>query len=126
MLKIATTLLKQLTSSLNSLELTETPFICYCLTLQNIWWLQVQLLKLLYPKLFQVTCVTHLLAQLCYESSDLTSKMPDQLIAKVKLVTVNNKTRQSRFATIGHSPQTVLTRWGSWLKCCFILRKEFT
>ena len=33
----------------------------------------------------------------------------DQVIAKVKLVTVKNKTRQARFATIGHPPQSVLT-----------------
>ena len=33
----------------------------------------------------------------------------NQLIAKVKLVTVKNKFRQARFAIIGHQPQPVLT-----------------
>jgi len=39
----------------------------------------------------------------------------DHRIAKLKSVTVKNKTRQAQFATIGCPPQPVLTRWGSWL-----------
>ena len=39
----------------------------------------------------------------------------DQLISKVKLVTVKNKIRRAKFATIGRSLQPVVTRWRSWL-----------
>ena len=39
----------------------------------------------------------------------------DQLIAKVKAVTIKNKTRQAQFSAIGYPPQLVPTRWGSWL-----------
>jgi len=48
----------------------------------------------------------------------------DQLIAKVKLVTVKNKTRQAKFATIGCPPQPVLTRWGSWLNAAVYCAKN--
>ena len=39
----------------------------------------------------------------------------DQLIAKVKAVRIKNKTRQAKFSAIDYPPQTVATRWGSWL-----------
>ena len=39
----------------------------------------------------------------------------DQLIAKLKAVTIKNKTRQAKFSAIGYPPQPVPTRWGSWL-----------
>ena len=39
----------------------------------------------------------------------------DQLIAKVKAVTIKNETRQAKFSAIGYPTQPVLTRWGSWL-----------
>ena len=67
------------------------------------------LLKSLYPKLFRVTCVAHLLHN-CAMKIKSHFQDVDQLIAKVKLVTVKNTTRQVRFATIGHPPQPVLTR----------------
>ena len=35
----------------------------------------------------------------------------DQLIAKVKAVTIKNKTRQAKFSAIGYPPQPVPTRW---------------
>ena len=36
----------------------------------------------------------------------------DQLIAKVKAVTIKNKTRLAKFSAIGCPPQPVPTRWG--------------
>ena len=39
----------------------------------------------------------------------------DQLIAKIKAVTIKKKTRQAKFSAFGYSPQPVPTRWGSWL-----------
>ena len=39
----------------------------------------------------------------------------DQLIAKVKAVTIKNKTKQAKFFAIGYPPQPVSTRWKSWL-----------
>ena len=39
----------------------------------------------------------------------------DQLIAKVKAVTIKNITRQAKFSSIGYPPQPVPTRWGRWL-----------
>ena len=71
-------------------------------------------LKSLYPKLFHVTCVAHLLHD-CAMKARPHFEDVDQLIAKVKLVTVKNKTKQAKLATIGCLPQPVLTRWRSWL-----------
>ena len=39
----------------------------------------------------------------------------DQLIAKIKAITIKNKTIQAKFSDIGYPPQPVSTRWGSSL-----------
>ena len=62
-------------------------------------------LKSLYPKLFYVTCVAHLLYENQFHLEDV-----DQQIAKVKAVTIKNKTRQAKFSAIGYSPQPVPKR----------------
>ena len=48
----------------------------------------------------------------------------DQLIAKVKAVTIKNKTRQEKFSAIGCSPQPVPTRWGNWLNAALYYAKN--
>ena len=42
------------------------------------------------------------------------------------IVTVKNKTRSARFATIGYQPQPVLTRWGSWLNAALYYAKNLS
>ena len=49
----------------------------------------------------------------------------DQIIAKVKAVTIKNKTRQTKFSAIGYPPQPVPTRWGSWLNAAIYYPKNF-
>ena len=56
-------------------------------------------LKSLYPKLFHVTCVAHLLHD-CAMKIKSRFKDVDQLIAKIKAVTINNKTRQAKVSAI--------------------------
>ena len=70
------------------------------------------ILKSLYPKLFDVTCVAHLLHN-CAMKIKSHFEDVDQLIAKVKAVTIKNKTRQAKFSAIGYPPQPVSARWGS-------------
>ena len=80
-------------------------------------------LKSLFTKLFHVTCLAHLLhncAQIKSHFEDV-----DQLIAKVKAVTIKNKTRQAKFPAIGYPPQPVFTRWGSWLNAAMYYAKKF-
>ena len=48
----------------------------------------------------------------------------DQLIAKVKAVTIKNKSRQAKFSAIGYPPQPVPTRWGSWLNAALYYAKN--
>ena len=48
----------------------------------------------------------------------------DQLIAKVKAVTIKNKTRQAKFSAIGCPSLSVLTRWGSWLNAALYYAKK--
>ena len=50
----------------------------------------------------------------------------DQLIAKVKVVTIINKTRQAKFSAIGYPTQPVLTRWGSWLIAALYYAKNLS
>ena len=75
-------------------------------------------LKNMYPQLFHVTCVAHLLHNCALL---VKAKYPavDNLIAYVKAATIKNKTRQALFAAIGKPPQPVITRWASWLQAAF-------
>ena len=66
-------------------------------------------LKSLYPKLFYVTCVARLLHN-CAMKIKSDFEDVDQLIAKVKAVTIKNKTRQAKFSAIGYPPQPVPAR----------------
>ena len=59
--------------------------------------------KILYSKLFHVTCVAYLL-QNCAMKIKSYFEDVDQLIAKVKAVTIKNKTRQAKFFAIGYPP----------------------
>ena len=80
-------------------------------------------LKSLYPKLFLVTCVAHLLHG-CTITIKFHFEDVDQLITKVKAVTVKNKTRQAKFSAIGYPPQPVPTRWGNWLNAALYYAKK--
>lgn len=71
-------------------------------------------LKVLYPQLFHVTCISHLVHNCALKVKTKYDKV-DELIARVKAVTVKNRTRLSRFDNIGRPPCPVVTRWGSWL-----------
>ena len=71
-------------------------------------------LKSPYPKLFHVTCVTHLLRNYAMKIKSHFENV-DQLIAKVKAVTIRNKARQAKFTAMDYPPPPVSTRWGSWL-----------
>ena len=71
-------------------------------------------LKSLHPKLFHMTCVAHLLHNCAMKIKSHFEDM-DQLIAKVKAVTIKNKTNQAKLSAIGYPPQLVPTRWGSWM-----------
>ena len=71
-------------------------------------------LKVLYPRLFQVTCLAHMLHN-CAEKVRGAFADVDNLVARVKAAT-KNKSRQAQFKHIGSPPEPVVTRWGTWLK----------
>ena len=79
-------------------------------------------LKSLYPKLFHVTCVAHLLHN-CAMKIKSHFENVDQLIAKVKTVTIKSKTRQAKFSAINYPPQLVPTRRGRWLNVALYYAK---
>ena len=69
------------------------------------------ILKSLYPKLFHVACVAHLLHN-CAMKVESHFEDVDQLIAKIKSATVKHKNRQAKFAIIDCiSHQPVVTIW---------------
>ena len=70
------------------------------------------ILKSLYPELFHVACTAYLLHN-CAAKAKSHFEDVDQLIAKVKLATIKNKTRQAKVATIDCTAQPVVTRWES-------------
>ena len=63
------------------------------------------------------------IAQLCYEGQILLEDV-DQLNAKVKSATGENKIRQAKFTTVGCPPQSVVTRWRSWLNVALYYAKN--
>ena len=67
-------------------------------------------LRLLYPWLFHITCMVHLLHN-CTEKVCSHFQQVDNLIAKVKMVTMKNKNWHNKFNEIGTPLQPVLTRW---------------
>ena len=68
-------------------------------------------------------CVAHLLHN-CAMKIKPHFEDVDQLNAKVKAVTIKNKTRQTKFSAIGYPPQPVTTRWGSWLNAALYYAKK--
>ena len=66
------------------------------------------ILKSLYPKLFCVTCMAHLL-RICAMKVKSRYENVVQLIADVKEKTVKNKARQAIVATIGCPFQPVVS-----------------
>ena len=79
--------------------------------------------KSLYPKLFHLTCVAHLLHNYSMKIKSHFEDV-DQLIAKVKAVSIKNKTRQAKFSAIGYLSQPVPTRWESWLNAALYYAKN--
>ena len=69
-------------------------------------------LKNMYPQLFHVTCIAHLLHN-CELLVKAKNPAVDDLIACVNAATVKNKTRQAMFEAIGKPPQPI-TRSASW------------
>ena len=76
------------------------------------------LLKKLYPRLFQVTCMAHLLHN-CAMKVRANYPAVDELVARVKAVTIKNRSKRAFFTSIGQPPHPVVTRWGSWLTAAF-------
>ena len=73
-----------------------------------------KILKQLYPQLFHVQCLSHLLHN-CAEEIRAKFKDTDNLIARIKLAVQKNPTRRHMFHEIGTPPNPVITRWGTWL-----------
>ena len=81
-------------------------------------------LESLYPKLFPVTCLSHLLHNFAMKIKSYSEDV-DQLIAKVKAVTIENKIRPAKFSAIGYPPQPVPNKIRKLVKCWLVLRKTF-
>ena len=72
-------------------------------------------LKVLYLRLFHVTCLAHMLHN-CAEKVCGAFADVNNLVAHVKAATIKNKSRQAQFKHIDSPPEPVVTRWGTWLK----------
>ena len=80
------------------------------------------ILKSLYPKLFNAKCEAHLLHNCAVKVKSHFEDVNEPL-AKVRLATVQSKTRQAKFAII-RCQSLLVTRRGSWLNADFILCKN--
>lgn len=71
-------------------------------------------LKMLYPRLFRVTCLAHLMHNCAIRVKTFYQRV-DALIAAIKASVVKNRCRKHLFDVIGQPPTPILTRWGSWI-----------
>ena len=109
------TVLRLVDDAIISLQCTRDQF---CLLLTDAAKYMVAVannLRNLYPMLFHVTCLAHLMHN-CAMRIKAHYDLVDQLISRVKAATVKNKRRANLFITIGTPPHPVVTRWGSWLQ----------
>ena len=81
-------------------------------------------LKIIYPHLSHVTCILHLLHNCCLKLK-MFFPLADNLIARIKGSTAKNRSRNELFKTIGYPPETIICRWGSWLRSTFYYIKNF-
>ena len=98
----------------------------FCLLLSDVAKYMIAIgitLKSWYPKLFHVTCLAYLFLN-CAMKIKSHFEDVDQVIAKVKAVTIKSKTRQAKFSAIGYPPQPVPTRWESWLNAALYYAKN--
>jgi hypothetical protein len=72
------------------------------------------ILKVFYPNLIGITCLSHLLHNICLKIKTHYKKV-DNLIAYTKALVQKNTTRKALFNGIGQPPTPIVTRWGSWL-----------
>ena len=82
------------------------------------------MLKSLYPKLFHVTCVAHLLHN-CAMKIKSHFEDVDQLIAKPETVVIKHKARQANFFCYWLPTSASSYKLGKLVKCCLVLRKTF-
>ena len=78
-------------------------------------------LKQLFPRLFHITCVAHLLHNCAMQIRSFYSEI-DTLIACIKASTVWNKERKALFKEIGTSCDTL----GKLAWCCILLCRQFS
>ena len=71
-------------------------------------------LKVLYPRLFHVTCLAHMLYNSAEKVHDAFTDI-DNLVACVKAAITKNKSRQAQFKHIDRPLEPIVTRWGTWL-----------
>jgi hypothetical protein len=80
-------------------------------------------LKIMYPHLFHITCVTHLLHN-CAMIVKSANPSINNLISSIKSATIKNSDRRMMFYEIGLPPKPVVTRWGTWLRAAFWYAKH--
>lgn len=77
-----------------------------------------------FERLFHVTCFAHLHHNAAMKVSDYFLNV-NNMIACIKASIIKNKKRKMLFNEIGLPPDTIITRWGSWLKTAKYYSENF-
>ena len=83
------------------------------------------LVKKLCPWLFHVTCMDHLQHN-CATKVRANCPAVDELVTRVKSLTINNRSKRAFFTSIGRPPQPVVIRWSNWLKAAFYYSRNLS
>ena len=72
------------------------------------------LFSVIYPGMFHLTCLCHLLHNVAMKIQS-TYPLVNDIISSLKACTIKNKTRADYFKDLGSVPDPVTTRWGTWI-----------
>lgn len=102
--------------ALRFLEIPRSHFVLLLSDAARYMQLSGRLLKDLYPFLYHVTCIAHLLHNSALKIRANTP-LVDNVIARVKACLTKNSGRRDLFRQAGlYPPQAIVTRWTSWLR----------
>ncbi|KAF7685573.1 hypothetical protein CDIK_3677 [Cucumispora dikerogammari] len=78
----------------------------------------------LFPNIIHLTCIEYLFHNCAMQIKSFYRNV-DHLISSIKSLTFKNNTRKQMFISVSTLPDSVVTRWGTWLEADFYYAKHF-
>ena len=108
-------IVKIITEVIKILDIAQEKFLVLLSDAAKYMTYAVNKLKDIYPNLFPFSCISHLYHNIAMKVSSFFPKV-NFLIVSIKSALTKCIRRRMSFESIGLPPDTIVTRWGSWLK----------